>query len=199
LVLRVTAGLTAAGVAVGALWALVAPVVHGVVALARDSDERVHVYLGNDGDQFFVAAAMLVGMLSVVGVVSAVLMWQWQSQRGPAMVVAGVIGSVAAALAATGVGAGLARLRYGVVDIAGAPITPDDRFHYVTQAPGVFLAHTPLIIAATLLSGAAVWCAVYLVFTASTSRDDLGGEPAGDTHAGALQTPAWLPPTQPAT
>lgn len=193
LVLRITLGLTVVGVLVGALWALLAPRVHGVVALARDSDERFHLYLGNDGDQFFVAAAMMIGLLSVVGVVTGVLLWQRQAERGPAMVVAGVIGSVTAALAATGVGALLVRLRYGVVDVAAAPVTPDDRFYYVTQAPGVFFAHTPLTIAATLLAGAAAFSGVYVLLAASTSRDDLGGDPPMD-----VAPVPWVVPEGPA-
>lgn len=184
-VARVIIVLALVGVLVGALWSFVAPAVNGVVVLSRDGSERAHLYLGNDGDHFFTSAAMLMGMLSVIGVVSAVAMWQWRAQRGPAMVLAGLIGSVAAAVTATAVGAGLVRLRYGAVDVANAPVTQADRFHYVTEAPAVFLSHHPLVIAATLLAGAAVWCAVYLVFTAATSRDDLGGQPSSD--------PGWTP------
>lgn len=189
LILRVTGVLTVVGVLVGAVWALIAPTVHGVVALARDSDERFHLYLGNDGDQFFVSAAMMIGLLSAVGIVTGVLLWQRRPQRGPGMVLAGVIGSVAASLAATAVGALLVRLRYGTVDVAAAPVTRDDRFHYVTQAPGVFFAHTPLAIAATLLAAAATFAGVYVLLAASTSRDDLGGDPPLDVSPAAWSHP----------
>ena len=83
--------------------------------------------------------------------VSAVLVWQWRPHRGPVLVAALAIGSAAAAGAAAGVGALLVRSRYDVIDIAGAPISPEDRAHYVTEAPPVFFAHTPLLIAATIL------------------------------------------------
>ena len=74
-----------------------------------------------------------------------------EPHRGPVLVAALAIGSAAAAGAAAGVGALLVRSRYDVIDIAGAPISPEDRVHYVTEAPPVFFAHTPLLIAATIL------------------------------------------------
>ena len=52
------AGLTVAGALVGALWAWLAPPIHGVVALTK-SGERVKAYLGNESDHFFVAAFRL--------------------------------------------------------------------------------------------------------------------------------------------
>lgn len=186
-VTRVVTGLALAGVAIGVVWSLLAPPVHSVIVLTRDGQERVQIYLGNDGDQFFVAAGLLVGLLAALGVVSAVLLWQWRANRGPAMVVAATLGSVAAGAAATGVGALILRLRYGAVDLAGAPVTPDDRFHYILQAPGVFFAHTPLVIVATLLTGAAVGSATYALLAAATERDDLGGLPP-------VEPPSWPRP-----
>lgn len=187
-VIRVTAGFAAVGVLVGLVWALLAPPAHGAVALPREGD-RVFVYLGNDSDQLFVAAALMIGLLTAVGVVAAVALWQWRPHRGPAMVVAATIGSVAAAAAATGVGAAVARLRWGAIDIAGAPVTPDDRFHYVVEAPPVFLGHSPWAIAGTLLAGAAAYAAVYAVYAAATERDDLGGYPPVETP----RFPHWAP------
>jgi hypothetical protein len=87
------------------------------------------------------------------------------------------IGSVAAAGAAAGVGALIARARYDVIDIAGAPISPEHRVHYVTEAPPVFFAHSPLLIAASALFPAAMAALVYALIAVSTSRDDLGGWP----------------------
>ena len=98
------AGLTVAGALVGALWAWLAPPIHGVVALTK-SGERVKAYLGNEADHFFIAAFLIVGMLGVLAVVAAVLLWQWRAHRGPVMVAALAIGSAAAAGAAAGVGA----------------------------------------------------------------------------------------------
>ncbi|HJT96255.1 MAG TPA: DUF2567 domain-containing protein, partial [Mycobacterium sp.] len=98
----VVAGLAVAGAAVGALWAWLAPPVHGVVALTRDG-ERIRAYLGNESDHFFVAAFLVVGMLGVLAVVAATLAWQWRPHRGPVMVAALTIGSAVAAGAAAGV------------------------------------------------------------------------------------------------
>ena len=57
-------GLAVAGALVGALWAWLAPPIHGVVALTQ-SGERVHDYLGNEADHFFVAAFLMLGLLTV--------------------------------------------------------------------------------------------------------------------------------------
>lgn len=89
--LTVVGSLTVAGAAVGAMWAWLAPPVRGVVALTRDGD-RIRAYLGNEGDHFFVAAFLLVGMMCAVAVVAAVAVWQWRAHRGPTMTVALVTG-----------------------------------------------------------------------------------------------------------
>jgi Protein of unknown function (DUF2567) len=181
-VLLTFAGLTVAGALVGALWASLAPSIHGVVALTK-SGGRVKAYLGNEADHFFISAFLLVGMLGVVAVVAAVLLWQWKAHRGPAMVGALAIGAAAAAGTAAGVGAFLVRLRYGTVDIAGAPVSPEHRVHYVVEAPAVFFGHSPLHIAATLLLPAAAAALVYALMAVSTARDDLGAWPAGEEPA----------------
>ncbi len=174
--LRVMGALTLAGAAVGALWVVLAPPVHGVVALSK-TGERVHAYLGNEADHFFVAAALLLGMLTVLAVVSAVAVWQWQAHRGPVMVTALTIGSALGALAAAGVGTALAHRRYGVVDVAAAPVTPDNRFHYFTEAPSVFFGHSPVQMATGLLVPAAAAAVVYALLAVSATHDDLGGYP----------------------
>jgi hypothetical protein len=173
------AGLTLVGALVGALWAWLAPPIHGVVALTKKG-ERVKAFLGNEADHFFVAAFLIVGMVGAVAVVAAVLLWQWRAHRGPVMVAAVAIGSAAAAGAAAGVGAVLARMRYGVIDIAGAPVSPEHRVHYVIEAPAVFFGHSPLQIAATILLPAAAAALVYALVAVSTQRDDLGGWPPVD-------------------
>ena len=174
--LIVVVGLAVAGALIGALWAWIAPPIHGVVALTRDGD-RVRAYLGNEADHFFIAAFLFVGLLTVVAVVSAVLVWQWRAHRGPVLVAALAIGSAAAAGAAAGVGAVLVRWRYGTIDIAAAPISPEHRVHYVTEAPAVFFGHSPLQIAMTILFPAAMAALVYALIAVSTSRDDLGSWP----------------------
>jgi Protein of unknown function (DUF2567) len=170
------AGLTVTGALVGALWAWLAPAIHGVVALTKRG-ERVKAYLGNEADHFFVAAFLLVGMLGAVAVVAAVLLWQWRTHRGPVLVAALATGMAAGAGAAAGVGAVFASLRYGAVDIAGAPVSPEHRVHYILEAPAVFFGHSPLQIAATILLPAAVAAVVYALMAVSTARDDLGAWP----------------------
>lgn len=165
-----------AGALTGALWAWMAPPIHGVIALTKSGD-RVHAALGDETDNFFIAAFLLVGMVVVLAVVTAVLVWQWRPHRGPVICAALAIGSAAAFGAAAGVGALIVRSRYDVIDIAGAPISPDDRVVYVTEAPPVFFAHSPLLIAASILFPAAMAALTYALIAVSTSRDDLGGWP----------------------
>jgi Protein of unknown function (DUF2567) len=175
-VLITVVGLTVAGAAAGALWAWLAPSIHGVVALTK-SGERVKAYMGNEGDHFFDAAFMFGGMLSVLAVVATVLLWQWRVHRGPQIVAALAIGATAAAGAAAGVGAALVRWRYGAIDIAAAPVSPEHRVHYVIEAPAVFFGHSPLLIAGTVLLPAAAAALVYALLAVSTQRDDLGAWP----------------------
>ncbi len=172
----VVAGLAVAGSLVGALWAWLAPPIHGVVALSKRGD-RVHAYLGSEADHFFVAAAMLLGMLTVLAVVGGVLVWQWRAHRGPVAVAAVSIGSAVAAVAAAAVGSGLARVRYGVLDFDAAPVTPEHRLHYFAEAPSAFFGHTPLQMVAGLAVPAAVAALVYALQAAVSVRDDLGAYP----------------------
>jgi hypothetical protein len=175
-VVRVIVGLLGAGAVVGALWAWLAPPIQGVVALTR-AGERVRAYLGNDSDHFFLGAFLLIGLLGVLAVVAAVLVWQWRAHRGPALVVALAAGVAAASGAAAGVGAALVHWRYGSIDIDAAPVTAENRVHYVMEAPAVFFGHGPLVIAATVVLPAAVAALTYALLTVSTARDDLGAWP----------------------
>ncbi|MDT5064398.1 MAG: hypothetical protein QOK02_553 [Mycobacterium sp.] len=176
-VVRVAVGLVLAGVVVGAVWAVLAPPIQAVVALTRSGD-RVRGYLGDESDHLFLGAFLIAGLLGAVAVVAAALVWQWRAHRGPAMVGALAIGGMAAAGVATGVGAALVRWRYGVVDLAAAPVTPEHRVHYVTEAPAVFFGHTPLQIATTILLPAGAAALVYALCALATKRDDLGAWPA---------------------
>lgn len=199
--LIVVIGLAMAGALIGALWAWIAPPIHGVVALTR-SGERVRAYLGNEADHFFIGAFLIVGMLSVLAVVAAVLVWQWRAHRGPILVAALSVGSAAAAAAAAGVGAVLVRWRYGTIDVAAAPISPEHRVHYVTEAPAVFFGHSPLQIATTILFPAAVAALVYALIAASTSRDDLGAWPPVEEPPPATdrtRTAVDAPPVSPSS
>jgi hypothetical protein len=179
--LTVIAGLALTGAVIGALWAWLAPAVRGVVALTK-SGERVRAYLGNEADHFFVAAFLMAGMLCVMAVIAAVLVWQWRAHRGPLMVSALGLGSAAAAGVAAGVGAALVLWRYGSIDVATAPISPEHRVHYVIEAPPVFFGHSPLLIALTFLFPAAIAALVYALIAVSIPRDDLGAWPPVETE-----------------
>lgn len=186
-VVSVVLALAASGSVVGVLWAWLAPPANGVIALTRDGD-RLWAYLGNEADNFFTSAFLLVGMLSVVAVVGAVALWQWRVHRGPVLVAALAAGAGIAAAVAAGVGAVLVRWRYGAVDVAGAPVTTDHRVHYVTEAPAVFFGHSPLLIALTIVFPAAVAALVYALLAVATSRDDLGGWPPQDYYPATGRT-----------
>jgi hypothetical protein len=170
------AGLTVCGALVGVLWAWLAPPIRGVIALTKRG-ERVKAFLGNEADHFFIAAFLIVGMLGALAVVAAVLLWRWRAHRGPAMVAALAIGAAAAAGAAAGVGAVLVHWRYGAIDLAAAPVSPEHRVHYVIEAPAVFFGHSPLQIAATILLPAAAAALVYALMAVSTQHDDLDAWP----------------------
>ncbi|AKS36601.1 membrane protein [Mycolicibacterium goodii] len=189
----VVAALTAAGVLLGVLWSVLAPPIHGVVALTRSGD-RAHGYLGAESDHFFTAAFMFSGLLVVLAVIAAVALWQWRAHRGPVLVSALVVGCAAAAGAAAGVGALLVHARYGSIDVAGAPVTPEHRVHYVVEAPPVFFGHTPLQVAATILFPAAVAALVYALIAVSTSRDDLGAWPPVEAPVYPVLPPMVTPP-----
>jgi hypothetical protein len=174
--LRVFVAVACAGVPIGALWAWLAPPIHGVIALTK-SGNRTTAYLGNESDNFFLGEFLLVGMLCALAVVAAVLVWQWRAHRGPVLLAALTIGAAAAAGVAAGIGAVLVRWRYGVIDVGAAPVTPEHRIHYVTEAPAVFFGHGAFQVAATIVLPAAVAALVYTFTALSTPRDDLGAWP----------------------
>jgi Protein of unknown function (DUF2567) len=174
------AGLLIAGAAVGGLWAWIAPPIHGVVALTHEGD-RLHDYLGDESEHFFVAPFLMLGLLNAIAAVAAVLAWQWRAHRGPAMVSGLCAGVVIAAGAAVSVGALLVHLRYGAVDFATVPVSHGHPVYYFTEAPPVFFGRTRWQIACTLLLPASTAALVYAIPVAATARDDLGGYPAVDT------------------
>jgi hypothetical protein len=181
----IAAGLLIAGALVGGLWSWIAPPIHGVVALTHEGD-RLHDYLGDEPENFFVAPFLMFGLLNVVAAVAAVLAWQWRAHRGPGMLTGLCAGVVIAAAAAVGVGILVVHLRYGAVDFGAAPVNHDHPVYYFTEAPPVFFGRTPLQIACTLLLPASSAALVYAIPVAATARDDLGGYPAA-------------PPSQPQT
>jgi Protein of unknown function (DUF2567) len=171
--LAVTAGMAAAGVGAGAVWAWLAPAIHGFVAVTK-SGKRVHDYLGSEADHFFDSAVMMTGLLFGLGVVSAVLAWQWRRRRGPAMAIGLSAGGLAAAAAAAATGAGLVRFRHGHTVIESVPA--DHKIHYITEAPAVFFGHTPLQVLTFLLLPAAVAALTYAMMAAASAHDDLDVE-----------------------
>lgn len=183
--LAVLLGPVVTGVVIGAVWAWIAPPIHAVVALTR-SGERVHDYLGNESEQFFVAPAMMLGLLTVLAAVASVGAWQWREHRGPEMVIALSSGMVAAAAAASAVGAGLVRLSYGALNFDAVPLTQSPSVAYVVQAPPVFFSDGPLQIAVTLAWPAGIAALIYAVRAAADARDDLGALPPQPRASEAL-------------
>ena len=177
--LTVVAGLALCGASLGAVWAWIAPPIHTITALSK-SGEVVEAFLGREADNLFVAAAMVIGLLMMLAVVSAVLVWQWRAHRGPVIVTGLWVGMVVAGLTAAGVGAALVHWRYGTPDRQHLHLTPENRVHYFTEAPPVFLGHSPFQIAVTLMLPAALAALVYALMTVATPRDDLGGWPPED-------------------
>jgi hypothetical protein len=182
-----TLGLALTGIVIGALWAWIAPPIHLVVVMTR-AGERVHDYLGAESDHFFDVPCLMLGILTVLAVVTPVLVWQWRAHRGPGMVIAVTIGMVIAAGAASTVGAVLVRLRYGALNVDAVPLSGSPSVAYVVEAPPVFFGHGPLQVAATLVWPAAIAALVYAVLAAGNARDDLGGFPPEDQQPHALAT-----------
>lgn len=174
--LRVVIALAVAGVLVGALWALVAPPIHGAVVLSRKG-ERVSGYIGDEADRVFLAASLMVGFLGVLAVVAAVALWQWRAHRGPVITAGLVLGGLAAGALALSVGAALARWRYGSVDIGSVPVSPEHRIFYTTEAPSVLFGHSPWLIAATVVFPAGVAALVFALCALASKRDDLDAWP----------------------
>jgi len=177
----VIAGLamSVAGALIGGLWAWIAPPIHAVVAITH-SGERVHDYLGNESQHFFDAPCLMLGLLTVLAVVAAVLVWQWREHRGPAMVIGLSAGLAAAAAVASALGALLVRLSYGTLNFDAVPVLGKPSVAYVVQAPPVFFSDKPLQVAATLVWPVAIAALVYAVLAAAHARDDLAAVPAGD-------------------
>ncbi len=192
-VVIVVASLSVAGAVLGAVWAWLAPPVHGVVALTRGGD-RVHAYLGGEADHFFTSAFMFAGLLVVLAVVAAVAVWQWTAHRGPVQVAALSAGCAVATAVAAGVGTALAHLRFGSLDLAGAPVSPEHRVYYVVEPASVFFGHSPLQAAGTILFPAAMAALVYALIAVSTVRDDLGAWPPVETPTYPVIPPAVIPP-----
>jgi hypothetical protein len=174
--IRVALGLVGVGVVLGVAWAFVAPPIQLVIALTKSGD-RVRGYVGDESDLLFLGAFVMTGLLFAMAVAASVAAWQWRPHRGPMMVAALSVGSLAAAGAAAGVGAAVARLRHGVVDVAAAPVSAEHRVFYTHEAPSVFFGSGPFQVAASIVIPAGVAALVYAICALSTRRDDLGAWP----------------------
>ena len=166
--LTVVAGLLPAGALAGALWAWLAPPVNGVVALTH-SGERLHDYLGDESDHFFVAAFLMLGPAQRGRRGGAGAGWQWRAHRGPEMVVALWIGMVD-----RGRGCDRCRRPAGPLTLwhsgfrRQVPLSHDHPLHYFIEAAPVFFGPSPLQVACTLLLPAATAALVYAVLAAAT-------------------------------
>jgi hypothetical protein len=169
--LKMTLGMVITGVVVGALWAWQAPAIHSAAAVTK-AGKHVREYLGNEADHYFDASVIMLGMLGGLGIVSAVLIWQWRQHRGPSMVIGLTVGGIAMAATAAGVGAGIVRIRYGHTDLAAIPA--DHKVHYITEAPAVFFGHSPLQVLTVLLLPSALAALTYAMMAAASAHDDLG-------------------------
>ena len=204
--IRVALGLVGVGIVLGVAWAWLAPPIQLVIALTKSGD-RVRGYLGDESDLLFLGAFVMTGLLFAMAVAAAVAAWQWRPHRGPLMVAALSVGSLAAAGAAAGVGAAVARWRHGVVDVASAPISAEHRVFYTHEAPSVFFGSGPFQIAASVVIPAGVAALVYAICALSTKRDDLGAwppvevpylvGPANVSATGPAPTAAADPPSDP--
>ena len=174
--IRVVIGLALLGVVVGAAWAWLAPPVQIVIALTKKGD-RVRGYVGDESDFVFLGAFVMTGLLFVLASTAAVACWQWRSHRGPVLVAALSLGTLAAAGAAAGVGTALAHVRYGTIDAMAAPVSAEHRIFYTHQAPTVFFGSGPLQIAASVVFPVGVAALIYAMCALSTKRDDLGAWP----------------------
>jgi hypothetical protein len=175
--LRVVIGLALAGVLVGVVWSAVVPPIHGAVVLSRKG-ERVSGFIGDESDRVFLGASLMVGFLAVFAVVATVLVWQWRAHRGPLMAAALVSGCLAAGALAPSIGAVLAHWRYGAVDVAAVPISPEHRVYYTIEAPSALFGHSPWLIAATVVFPAGICALVFALCVLATKRDDLGAWPS---------------------
>lgn len=173
---RLVLVLTVLGVLIGAAWAWLAPPIHVVYALTKGGD-RVRGYVGDESDLVFLGAFLMTGLLVVLAVSAAVATWQWRPHRGPVLAGALALGALASAGAAAGVGAVVARWRYGAVDVGTAPISPEHRIYYARQAPAVFFGHSPWQIAASVVLPAGIAALIYAISALSTRRDDLDAWP----------------------
>ena len=99
--LRFAAILLVVGLPLGALWALITPVVH-VVALPGGSGTGSPA---GESDHAFDAVAVFVLMITAYGVIAGAVAWRRRHRRGPVLLAALVLGTLAGAWVAGRIGA----------------------------------------------------------------------------------------------
>ena len=152
---RIAASTALIGIAVGVLWALLAPVEH----VAAVGDGRAIVLTG-ESDHRFDALALFLCVTAAAGVLTTVAVWARVDERGPRLVIDVVAASALASAAAIGAGLAVGAVRYPSAD--GAL-----RGEVVALAPGV---STPLAVLAQPLAAAVT----LVLVTALSPSDDLG-------------------------
>ncbi|WP_182357532.1 DUF2567 domain-containing protein [Tomitella gaofuii] len=175
-------GCALAGVLGGVVWGLLAPgrtqvVAHGGLLLSVDMS----------ANHEFDALAIFVWISVVVGVVTGAAAWAWRSIRGPLTAVAVIVGGVAGAWLAAGMGDLIAQNRF---DWPGASALDSMVGQVVVQAPSVELWIA--LVMQPLAAGL-----VYLVAVLLAPDADLGSggaqpvTPTGDgSESGAGPGPA---------
>ncbi|PVZ08885.1 DUF2567 domain-containing protein [Actinomycetospora cinnamomea] len=125
--LRYAAILVVVGLPLGALWAFLAPVVHTVALPGGGSGVPA-----GEADHAFDAVAIHVLLIAAFGVIAGAVAWRRRHRRGPVLLVALVVGSLAGAWVAGRIGGLLAWAASPIpvlvdpaaLDRAGAPGGP---------------------------------------------------------------------------
>jgi hypothetical protein len=123
--LRYAAILGVIGLPLGALWALLAPVVRTVALPGGGSGSPA-----GEADHAFDAVAIHVLLVASFGVIAGAVAWRRRHRRGPVLLVAAVVGSLLGAVLAGRVGALLAWAASPV------PVLVDPRAIGTAGAPG---------------------------------------------------------------
>ncbi|QDQ97842.1 DUF2567 domain-containing protein [Tomitella fengzijianii] len=173
-------GCALAGVLGGVVWGLLAPgrtqvVAHGGLLLSVDMS----------ANHEFDALAIFVWISVVVGVVSGAAAWAWRSIRGPLTALAVIVGGVAGAWLAAGMGDLVAQSRF---DWPGASELDSMVGQVVVQAPSVELWIA--LVMQPLAAGL-----VYLVAVLLAPDADLGSAAAHAVPSGSASLEPGVVPS----
>jgi Protein of unknown function (DUF2567) len=148
------ATLAALGLAVALAWEAVAPRLAFRIVSPGNA-----VTVTPEGEQFFATDGWFAVLTLAVGVLAAVLLWRVRSARGPVVLVGLALGGLAGAVVAW---------KFGTVL---APAPSDAALHQVGRVvyPALRLRALAMLVVEPVVA-----VVTYLLFTAFTSRDDLG-------------------------